>query len=92
MAIKRIGKMEFNQLLPSHGVLEDLIGGEVEWLADDSGNTIGTLAHDKWKQTWNFAILRRNKIGAFLLDNLKGNFFEQAIAKVDCLQTMAGNG
>jgi hypothetical protein len=92
MAIKCISRLEFDQFLPSHSILESLIGGEVEWCVDDSANTIGTLAHDQRKQTWSFAILRRNQIGAFLLDNLKGNFFELAAAKVDFLQAMAATG
>jgi len=73
--IKRIARWEFNQLLPHHLVLENLMGEQVEWFSNKAKNLIGTIALTKVGRSWNFAVLRRNKLGNFQVCDIGQNFF-----------------
>lgn len=75
MPIKHIARWEFNQLLPNHLVLENLMGDQVEWFANKAKNLIGTIALTKVGRSWNFAVLRRNKLGNFQVCEIGQNFF-----------------
>lgn len=75
LAIKNIGRWEFNRLLPHHLVLESLTGEQVEWFANQAKNLIGTIALTKTGRSWNYAILRRNKLGNFQVCDIGQNFF-----------------
>lgn len=75
LALNSIGRPEFNQLLPHHLVLESLTGVQVEWFANKAENIIGTIALTKVGRSWNYAILRRNKLGNFQVCDIGQNFF-----------------
>jgi len=73
--IRRIARWEFNQLLPYHLDLEDLMGEQIGWFANQTKNLIGTIALTKVGRSWNFAVLKRNKPGNFQACNIGENFF-----------------
>ena len=73
--IQSIARWEFNQLLPQHLVLENLMGEQFEWFADPGKKLIGTIAITPMGQSWNFAILRRDKLGDFQLCKFGQNNF-----------------
>ena len=75
MPIKTIARREFNQLLPHHLVLENLMGEQVEWFANRARNLIGTIALTAMGRSWNFAILKRNRQGNFQVCDVGQNFF-----------------
>ena len=89
MVISNISKLKFDQLLPMHGLLETVIGKEVEWFADDGSKTIGTIAGAKADRGWNFAILRRDRMGNFRMCNLRRNLYNLHAATIDFLRSMA---
>ncbi len=81
--IKSIARWEFNQLLPQHLVLENLMGEQFEWFADPANKLIGTIAFARMGRSWNFAILQRDKVGDFQLCKFGQNNFtlEQTIVQ-----------
>ncbi len=89
MAIKSIGRHEFNQLLPHHLVLESLMGEQVEWFANKAKNLIGTIALTKTGKSWNFVVLRRNKLGNFQICDSGKNFFNLRQTMVQFRYAMA---
>jgi hypothetical protein len=89
VAIKSIGRWEFNQLLPHHLALEGLMGAQVEWFANRAENVIGTIALTKVGRSWNYAILRRNKLGNFQVCDIGQNFFSFKQTMVQFINAMA---
>jgi hypothetical protein len=89
MVISNISKLKFDRLFPLHGLLETLIGKEVEWFADEASNTIGTIAGAKADKGWNFAILRRDRLGNFQMCNLRRDLYNLHTAAIDFLRSMA---
>jgi hypothetical protein len=75
LAVKTIGRREFNRLLPHHHVLESLMGEQIEWFANKAKTLIGTIALSKTGRSWNYAVLRRNKLGNFQVCEIGQNFF-----------------
>lgn len=92
MLVKNIGSGEFNRLLPSHLVLEDLMAGQVEWFGSKTRNLIGTIAAGKGKAGWNYAVLRRDRVGNFRVCDVQANFHSHEAAKADFVLAMAGAG
>jgi hypothetical protein len=70
-----IDRGEFNRLLPHHLVLEGLMGEQVEWFTNRAKSLIGTIALTKTGRSWNYAILRRNRLGHFQVCDIGQNFF-----------------
>ena len=94
MPIKNIARWEFNQLMPRHLVLEDLMGEQVEWFANQAKNLIGTIALTKVGRSWNFAVLRRNMLGNFQVCDIGQNFFNlrQTMVQFRYAMVAAKNG
>jgi hypothetical protein len=90
--VKSIGSGEFNQLLPSHLALENLMAGQVEWYGNKRRSLIGAIAAGKGEAGWNYAILRRNLGGNFRVCDVRANFCSQKAARVDFLLAMVGAG
>ena len=88
--VKSIGNGEFNRLLPSHLVLEDLMAGQVEWFGNKPRNLIGTIAEGRGQAGWNYAILRRSKVGDFCVSDVRANFHSYKAARADFLLAVAG--
>jgi hypothetical protein len=86
--IKHIARREFNQLLPHHLLLEDLMGEQVEWFANKAKSLIGTIALTKVGRSWNFAVLRRNKQGNFQVCDIGQNFFNLRQTMVQFMYAM----
>jgi hypothetical protein len=77
MTMKRITRREFDQLLPRHSRLEELMGAQVEWYANSAQTLIGTIALTAVGRSWNYAILRRNRLGTFQVCDVADNFFSR---------------
>ena len=92
MLVESIVSGEFNRLLPSHLVLENLMAGQVEWFGSKTRNLIGAIAAGKGEAGWNYAILRRNKEGKFQTCDVRTNFHSYRAARVDFLLAMVGGG
>jgi hypothetical protein len=90
MGIKTIAHTEFDRLLPQHFTLENLVGKEVEWFSNRSGNMVGTIAKQENVTGWNYAILKRDKEGVSHVRKVMNNFLSLKDARVDLLLSMAG--
>ncbi|MGO9243825.1 MAG: hypothetical protein ACLQDC_03540, partial [Verrucomicrobiia bacterium] len=90
MGIKTIPHSEFDRLLPQDFTLEKLVGEEVEWFSNQSGNMVGTIAKGEGGAGWNYAILKRDTKGDSHVRKVMNNFFSLNAARVDLLLSMAG--
>ena len=89
MSFESISKAEFNQLLPQHLFLEQFMGQQIEWFANKEHNLIGTIAMGKVGRSWNYAILRRNKLGNLEACDLGENFYDLQQTTVQFAYAMA---
>jgi hypothetical protein len=87
-----IRQEKFERFLPPHLGLESLMEWQVEWFANKTGTTIGTLAVAKGDGGWNYAVLKRDEAGnfqvcklgvdAYSLDDARSEFMcEMAVAE-----------
>jgi hypothetical protein len=90
MGIRTIPHSEFDRLLPHHFTLESLVGEEVEWFSNQSGNMVGTIAKGEGGAGWNYAILKRDTKGDLHVRKVMNNFLSLNAARVDLLLSMAG--
>lgn len=51
------------------------MGEQVEWFSNRARNLIGTIARSKVGRSWNYAILRRTKLGNFQVCDIGENFY-----------------
>jgi hypothetical protein len=89
MVIRKIRKFNFDQLLSWHGLLETFLGKQVEWFTDEASNIIGTIAGAEADKGWNFAILRRDRMGYFRMCHLRRDLYTLRTAKTDLRRSMA---
>jgi len=70
------------------------MGEQVEWFANKAKNLIGTIALTKVGRSWNFAVLRRNKLGNFQVCDIGQNFFNlrQTMVQFTYAMVAAKNG
>ena len=90
MNIKTIPRSEFDRLRPLRSALESLMGEQVEWFSNRSGNLLGTVAKGEGVAGWNYAILKRDKKGGPHVRKVMSNLFSLNDARVDVLLSMAG--
>jgi len=90
MSIRAIPRSEFDRLLPQNPAVESLVGKEVEWFSNRSGNLLGAVAKGEGVAGWNYAILKRDHKGDPHVRKVMDNFFSLKAAKVDLLLSMAG--
>ena len=62
---------------------------QVEWFANETGTTIGTLAAGKMNEGWHYAVLGREKTGDFQVYKLGGDTFSLDDARAEFLLEMA---
>ena len=91
--IQHIARQEFDQLLPQHLVLENLMGRQVKWFTNKAKSLIGTIAVSKVGRSWNFVVLRRTKQGTFQVCEVGQNFFNlmQTIVQFKYVMVAAKN-
>ena len=65
MSFDSIRKEEFDRFLLPHLGLESVMEWQVEWFANRSGTTIGTIAVGKTNEGWNYAVFKRDEAGSF---------------------------
>ena len=92
MSVRSISSRKFNRFLPAHNHLGTAIGEGVEWFADDRENSIGTIAFSTEERGWNYAILKRDWMGDFQVGELKANFQNARVARIDFLRAMGATG
>ena len=90
MSIGAIPRSEFDRLLPQNPAIESLVGEEIEWFSNRSGNLLGAVANGEGVAGWSYAILQRNKKGDFHVRKVMNSFFGLKHARVDLLLSMAG--
>jgi len=91
--IQHIARQEFNQLLPQHLDLENLMGKQIKWFTNKAKTLIGTIAVTAVGRSWNFVVLRRNKQGNFQVCEAGQNFFNlvQTIVQFKFVMVAAKN-
>jgi len=90
MSIGAIPRSEFDRLLPQNPAIESLVGEEIEWFSNRSGNLLGAVAKGEGVAGWNYVILERDQKGNFQVRKVMSNFFSSEVARVDLLLCMAG--
>jgi hypothetical protein len=88
MSIRTIPRSEFDRLLPQNSAIESLVGKEVEWFSNRSGNLLGAVAKGEGMADWNYVIVRRDRNGDFRVRKVMNNFFSLSAARVDLLLSM----
>lgn len=89
MSIRAIPRSEFDRLLPQNSAVESLVGKEVEWFSNRSGNLLGAVAKGEGVAAWSYAILKRDQKGDPHVRKVMNGFFSVNAAKVDLLLSMA---
>jgi hypothetical protein len=84
-----IRKEKFDRFRPPHLGLESLMLWQTEWFANKAGTTIGTLAAGNTHESWNYAVLGREKTGDFQVYKLGGDAFSLDDARIEFLLEMA---
>jgi hypothetical protein len=87
MKVREISRWEFGRLLPMRFILDEIIGIETEWFADEGGGLIGTLAQQT-DEEWSYAVLKRDKKGEFCLTTLREHILDRSAAHDQLLRTM----
>jgi len=93
MPFKSINREEFNDYHLSPLILEVLVKEQVEWLANDAENVIGTLAGTT-TIGWKYAVLQRDVRGHFRIFKLGGNSYSresawsQFLAELEAAETV----
>jgi len=64
------------------------MGEQIEWFANQAKNLIGTIALTRSGRSWNYAILRRNRLGHFQVCDIGQNFFSLQQTMVQFTYTM----
>jgi hypothetical protein len=89
MSIGAIPRSEFDRLLPQNPAIESLVGEEIEWFSNRSGNLLGAVAKGEGVAGWNYAILKWDQKGVLHVRKVMNNFFSLKAARVDLLLSMA---
>ena len=89
MPFESIRKEKFDRFHPPDLGLESLMLWQTEWFANEVGTTIGTLAAGKSYESWNYAVLGREKTGVFRIYKLGGDTFSLNDARAEFLLEMA---
>ena len=70
MAVRSIGRKEFNRLFPYTGELTPFIGEGVEWFTDDGRRAVGIVGRSSSQPAWRYAVLKRSQFGNFRVTHL----------------------
>ena len=84
-----IRQEEFDRFLPPHLGLESLMAWQIEWFANKTETTIGTLAAGKMNEGWNYAVLKRDEAGNFQVCKLGADAFSLNDARSEVMWEMA---
>lgn len=88
MAINRISRWEFTQLLQMPFPFATGIREQVEWWTNDAGTIVGTVAREKSEEGWQCVVFRRNGKGGFRVSTLLSGMESQQIASLRLLEVM----
>lgn len=89
VSFESIRRERFDQFLPPHLGLESMKEWQVEWFANKTGTTIGTLAVAKTNQGWNYAVLNRDAAGNFQVYKLGADAYSLDDARSEFMCEMA---
>ena len=59
MGIRKINRATFQALAPTHAIMDEYIGSEVEWFANGAKTILGVIALDPGGTTWNFVVFKK---------------------------------
>jgi hypothetical protein len=96
VAVRPIGRKEFNRLFPYTGELTPFIGKGVEWFTDDARSAVGIIGRSRTQPAWRYAVLKRSQLGDFKVTYLgealadlptTRNVCQRAVAAAECQST-----
>jgi hypothetical protein len=67
MAVRQVGRAEFDEFRPARTVLTKQVYEEHEWYTVDAGNVLGAVVRHRADRDWGYAIYGRRKDGGFFL-------------------------
>lgn len=86
--VRNISRVDLDQFLPHRLAIGRFIGEEVEWFADEAGNSIGTMAHGTTNMNWGYVALRRDELGHYLIWDLKTGIEGCDAARIQIVRAM----
>ena len=89
MAVRPIGRKEFNTLLPYTGELTSFIGEGAKWFTDNARNVIGIIGRSTSQPVWRYAVLRRSRLGDFRVSHLGEALPDLPITRDECQRAVA---
>jgi hypothetical protein len=87
VAIHSISRNHFTHCLPNHFHLDQLLGDEIEWFADDTDKVIGIVAQHH-RHDWGYALLGQDAKGQFRVCDLKDHIEDHRTATIRLLRAM----
>jgi hypothetical protein len=88
--IKSISREDIDQFLPHRYNIDRFIGSEVEWLSDQVGNIVGTIAEGSTDANWGYAVLRRDESGKYQFWDLETKIRSRDAARMQITRAMQG--
>jgi hypothetical protein len=89
VAFESIRRETFDRFLPPHLGFDSMTEWQVEWFANQTGTTIGTLAVARMDRGWNYAVLNRDKAGHFQVYKLGVDAYSLDDARAEFMREMA---
>jgi hypothetical protein len=89
VAVRPIGRREFNRLFPYTGELTPFIGKEVEWFTDDARSAVGIIGRSRTQPAWRYAVLKRSQLGDFKVAHLGEAFADLPTTRDECQHAVA---
>jgi len=86
--VRNISRVDLDQFLPHRFAIGRFIGAEVEWFADEAGNSIGTIAQGTTNRNWGYVVLRRDEVGQYLIWDLKTGIESCDAARIQIVRAM----
>jgi len=87
--VRRIGRNEFNRLIPYTGEFAGFIGEGAEWFTDDTGSVAGLIGRRRSESGWRFVVLKRTAFGDYRVCHLSEAIADLSIAGKECCEAMA---
>jgi hypothetical protein len=88
LAIKKISRSEFNELLPEHHLLEAVSGEQVAWWAGEARRIIGTVGKGGGERNWCYVVLIVDEIGAYRVHKLQSGIDSRLVASAQLHHVM----
>lgn len=90
MGIRKIDRATYHARASALAVLDQFIGTEVAWYANDANTILGVIALDKGGKSWNFVISKKSA-KKFQPCKIQWGLYDRDLAKVQLLLAMEEN-